>query len=314
MSNTCSRGTQGVLDRLGRRQGLSIQILSPTRARSSLRRAFVAGFLAALVGCGGDESPELSGSPHDGGSVGGTGGTNGRPGQAGAGGTASDAVATVDPNAAPQAQCEVFREVLCSRTVDCVEPQDETEGFSVAECVEALDSPAGLPCARADAASPTTADCVADLQSTSCSSLFPPGQDSIDTPGACFGLFSFTPTAAETQCAELASAICSKWISCDPDLQGAQALCELELRTSVFGCAFVRATGPDFAACQSDITNATCETFLASPEEGPDLPTSCAGDVLDYGNLGDGDGDGDSGSGNGGSGNPLPGMGGGLML
>jgi hypothetical protein len=85
-------------------------------------------------------------------------------------------------NSAPQ-KCDSLVSLLCTRVVECF-----NDGTTQAQCVDAVKT--NLPCADADAVSSTYDSCVSEVQSGSCTVLFPNG-NSISLPTTCMGVILF---------------------------------------------------------------------------------------------------------------------------
>jgi hypothetical protein len=203
------------------------------------------GFIVTLASCGGGSS-----TPGDG--AAGTTGTSGTTGTAGTTGAAGAGA----PGSAKQA-CMTLASAICTRDNTC-----NAGGATAAQLTMCTNANAvALGCDRA--ASAGFADCLKDVQSLTCASLYPAPDHLFAQPLSCDDPIATTPLSdAQTSCGEIAKTYCDRVFVCmnvaAPDPADAQDC--LNFYFSQFDCLYAMSTGPatTVAQCKTDIGKIPC--------------------------------------------------------
>jgi hypothetical protein len=214
---------------------------------------------SAVAGAGGSAAAGAGGPGGAGGSsVVGAGGTGGASGNAGAGGSGGVSGGT------PVALCKQVVSTICMRLKSCNVLQNPAT-FDEAACERSENVEFG--CDRAS--SPAFPDCLSDVQLVSCAGLFSPSSGLVLPPSCNDPVNSIPLSAAQSKCADLAAADCTRLFECSGVTPTANDLqsCQIQDYDSA-GCGFAVDVGPTYSQCLQDLSNAPCPTDAGASVDG----------------------------------------------
>jgi hypothetical protein len=111
-------------------------------------------------------------------------------------------------------------------------------------------------------------DCVSDVQTVSCASLFP--ASGLTLPASCDDPLNTIPlSTAQSKCADLAAADCARFFQCigvTPTAADMQT-CQIDDYGQA-GCGFATDVGPTYDQCLMDLGTAPCPTDAGTPDGG----------------------------------------------
>ena len=221
--------------------------------------AAVLAVVLASSACGGGSSSSGAGGSGVTGSAGNKGGAAGNAGSAGAGGV---------PTGTPVALCNQVISTICMRLKSCNALQDPTK-FVEADCERAENVEFG--CDRAT--STAFPDCVSDVQTVSCASLFT--ANGLALPGACDAPLNMIPlSAAQQKCADLAQADCTRFFQCSNETPTADVLqtCQIDDYGNA-GCGFATDVGPSYQQCLTELAAVPCLPDGGGPDPDAGVPS-----------------------------------------
>jgi hypothetical protein len=227
----------------------------------SFRGAAVLAAVLACAACGGGSSG--TGSGGSGGSTGkaGSTGSAGRAGSAGAGGVSGT----------PVALCKQLVSTICMRLQSCNALQNPAT-FVEADCERVENVEFG--CDRA--MSTAFPDCVNDVQTVSCASLFS-ATTGLALPMSCDDPVNMIPlSTAQQKCADLANADCMRIFQCAGQTPTADQLQSCQVADyGNAGCGFATDVGATYMQCLTDLGTAPCPADGGTTDPDAGVP-SCA--------------------------------------
>jgi hypothetical protein len=227
----------------------------------SFSAAAVAVVVFAFAACGGSSggSPGAAGSTGNAGS--GSAGATGTSGSTGAAGMAAAGT--------PVGQCQKLIATICTRLKSCPGVLTDPTTFNEMECETSERVEFG--CDRAT--STAFPDCLNDVTTVSCASLFP--STGLALPASCDTPLNTIPlSTAQSKCADLAGADCMRLAQCLGITPTADQLQQCQAQDYAnAGCGFATDVGPTYQQCLTDLGTAPCPADGGAPPDGGGVPS-----------------------------------------